>query len=214
MTRISPSRRAAPRTRAGRANAAHVRSVTHATPRIHRRDAGFSLIDMMIVIALMGIIAGMAVPAWGNLTESMKLASNAREVERELQTARLKAVTANRPIRVRFNCPVAGQYRMVELIGSVTAPHANDVAANRCQEVVYPYPAADREPLTRPNHDGPLRRLAAKVTFGAAAHLEFWPDGSVRKIDGTAMPMEITLVKDNAVRKITVNSLGKITLVP
>jgi len=36
----------------------------------------------------------------------------------------------------------------------------------------------------------------------------------VRKLDGTAMPTEITLVKGNDVRKITVNSLGKITLVP
>jgi prepilin-type N-terminal cleavage/methylation domain-containing protein len=179
-----------------------------------RRDAGFSLIDMLIVIALIGIIAGIAVPAWGNLAEGMKLASNARDVERELQTARLKAVTSNRPIRVRFNCPIAGQYRMVELIGSPSAPHANDAALNRCQEAAYPYPPADREPLTRPNHDGPVRRLSEKVSFGAAAHLEFWPDGSVRKVDGTAMPTEITVVKGNDVRKITVNSLGKVTLVP
>lgn len=184
------------------------------TSLLHRRDAGFSLIDLLIVIALIGIIAGMAVPVWGNLSESMKLGSTAREVERELQTARLKAVTSNRPIRVRFNCPVAGQYRMVELIGSPSVPHANDSALNRCQESAYPYPAADREPLTRPNHDGPVRRLAEKVSFGAAANLEFWPDGSVRKVDGTAMPTEITVVKGNDVRKITVNSLGKVTLVP
>ena len=182
--------------------------------RLMHRDAGFSLIDMMIVVALIGIIAGMAVPSFGNLSESMKLASNAREIERELQTARLKAVTSNRPIRLRFNCPVAGQYRMVELIGSPSSPHANDIALNRCQESVYPYPAADREPLTRPNHDGPVRRLADKISFGAAANLEFWPDGSVRKLDGSAMPTEITVVKGNDVRKITVNSLGKVTLVP
>jgi prepilin-type N-terminal cleavage/methylation domain-containing protein len=181
---------------------------------LRRSTAGFSLIDMLVVIALISILAGIAVPAFGNLSETMKLGTNAREVERELQTARLKAVTANRPIRIRFNCPVAGQYRMVELIGSVTLPHANDAAADRCQEVVYPYPAADREPLTRPNHDGAVRRLSDKVSFGAATTLEFWPDGSVRKLDGTAMPTEITLVKGNDVRKITVNSLGKITLVP
>ena len=186
----------------------------NATRSFHRRDAGFSLIDMLIVIALISIIAGIAVPAFGNLSESLKLASSAREVERELQTARLKAVTSNRPIRVRFNCPVAGQYRVVELIGSVSVPHANDSALNRCQESVYPYPAADREPLTRPNHDGPVRRLPDKVSFGAAANLEFRPDGTVRKVDGTAMPTEITVVKGTDVRKVTVNSLGKVTLVP
>src|SRR5688572_13269848 len=140
-------------------------------------EGGFTLIDMMIVLALIGILSGIAIPAIGNLSENMKLGINAREVERELQSARLKAVTSNRPIRVRFNCPVAGQYRTVELIGSASSPHANDTPADRCQETAYPFPAADREPLTRPNHDGPLRRLSDKVTFGAAKNLEFWPDG-------------------------------------
>jgi prepilin-type N-terminal cleavage/methylation domain-containing protein len=185
-----------------------------------RRSEGFSLIDMMVVIAIISIIAGMAVPAFGNLSESMKLATNAREVERVLQTARLKSVTSNRPIRVRFNCPVAGQYRMVELIGSASTPDPKDSAANRCQDTVYPYPPADREPLTRPNHDGALNRLNPKVSFGAAKNLEFWPDGSVRQESGTTIPWpsftttQITLVKGNQVRTITVNSLGKVTLVP
>lgn len=183
-------------------------------------DAGVSLVDMMIVLALIGILSGIAVPMIGNLSESLELGTNAREVERELQTARLRAVTSNRPIRVRFNCPVAGQYRMVELIGPASAPTAADAAANRCQESAYPYPPADREPLTRPNHDGPLRYLSDDVSFGSANSLEFGPDGTVRRQDGATVPWprvtgttQLTLVKGTAVETITVNGLGKISLV-
>ena len=47
----------------------------------------------------------MAVPALSAFGERMKLGQGQREVERELQMARLKAVTANRRMRVLFNCP-------------------------------------------------------------------------------------------------------------
>lgn len=182
----------------------------------YRRDAGLTLIELMMVITVFGIIAGASVPALMNISEAFTLGNNAREVERELQSARLKAVTSNRPIRLRFNCPVAGEYRMVEVIGSASAPDAKDSATDRCQETVYPYPAPDREPLTRPNHDGPLRRLSSGVTFGAAKNLEFLPNGSVRQQENASFvaitTTEVTLVKGTDVKKITVNGLGKIRL--
>ena len=182
-------------------------------------EAGFTLIDILMVVVVAGILAAIAVPSFSNLADSLELSTNAREVERELQTARLRAVTSNRPIRIRFNCPVSGQYRMVEVIGSASAPHTNDEAANRCQETAYPFPPLDREPLTRPNHDGPLRYLNENVTFGAAKNLQFLPNGSVVQQDGTSyVPLvngktQVTLVKGTNIATITVNSLGKITLV-
>jgi hypothetical protein len=180
---------------------------------------------MLITMALISVIAGMGVPALANLADSFKLGNALRDVERELQTARLKAVTSNRPIRVRFNCPVAGQYRMVELIGTPSAPVTADTATNRCQDTVYPFPPGDLNPLTRPNHDGPLRRLPDTVAFGSAVTLEFWADGSVHKDAGTGTPWpvipttgqttetSITLTRGTDVRRIDINGLGKVTLV-
>ena len=186
-----------------------------------RSDAGFTLIDMICVAAVFILLAGISVPAFQNVTEGFKLGQSAREVERELQSARLKAVTSNRPLRIRFNCPAAGQYRTVELIGTASAPTAEDGAANRCQEGTYPSPAADRNPLTRPNHDGPMRRLPTGITFSAANTLEFWPDGTVHQEAGATLPWpvvapagtSITLAKGSVTKRIDVNGVGKITLV-
>lgn len=186
--------------------------------------SGYTLIDMLMVVAIVSILAGVASPALQNVSDLYKLGNAARAVERELQTARLKAVTTNRPMRVRFNCPTAGVYRMVELIGTPSVPAAADSSTDRCQETSYKYPANDTNPLTRPNHDGPARLLPSGVTFGTVASLEFWPDGSVHKQAGTENPWQLvgqggtnattlTLVKGTDIKRIDVNNLGKITLV-
>jgi prepilin-type N-terminal cleavage/methylation domain-containing protein len=183
--------------------------------------AGFSLIDMMVAISIFAILAAAAVPQLKDVADSMKLGQGQRDVNVELNQARLLAVSANRPIRIRFNCPVAGQYRIVELIGSTSTPDANDTASDRCSDTKWKYPANDTDPATRPNHDGAVRNLPNGVTFGAAPTLEFWPNGTVHKqaasenpwavvdVNGTA----VTVVKGTTVKRVTVNGLGKIQLV-
>jgi prepilin-type N-terminal cleavage/methylation domain-containing protein len=190
------------------------------TQRIHS-NRGYSLIDMMVAISVMSILAAAAVPQLVNVADSMKLGQAQRDVNVELNQARLLAVSANRPIRIRFNCPAAGQYRLTELIGTPGVPDADDTAGDRCSESKWRYPANDNDPATRPNHDGPTRYLPRGVTFGTAATLEFWPNGTVHKqvaaenpwttvdVAGTA----ITVVKGTSVKSVTVNGLGKIQLV-
>ena len=89
-------------------------------------QSGFSLIELLMVVALVGIVSVIGLPLLGNISGAIELGEAARQVERELQSARMTAVSANHPVRVMFNCPVAGQYRMVELIGTPGVPAAAD----------------------------------------------------------------------------------------
>lgn len=194
---------------------------------------GFSLLELLLVVALLATVGAMAVPAVTNSLDGMRVGMSAREVERELQTARLKAVSTNKPIRVRFNCPAADQYRRVELIGTPGSPTTSDgdgQAATRCNDTgVYRYPDMNQGVFDVPNHDGPLKRLDPSVTFGTTRTLEFWPDGTVHANDGSGnpwpvvpdnAPVTITLQKKTgtsaaiaaSLKTIEVNGVGKIQL--
>jgi prepilin-type N-terminal cleavage/methylation domain-containing protein len=179
-----------------------------------RTDRGFSLTELLITIAILGTIMAIAVPILADVTDSQRLGTSTREFERELQTARMRAVTTNRPLRVLTNCPVAGQFRLVETIGN-----ANDARADRCSATAFPYPAADTDPVTRPNHDGPTRYLLRGVAI-ATDGFEFRPDGTVWRVDAArnavllGAPVNVTLTKGTSSKTISVNNMGKIRVEP
>jgi len=185
------------------------------------RASGFTLVELMLVTALIGIIAAMGIPLMTNAVDRIKLGQSTREVERELQQARLLAVSTNQPMRMRFDCPAAGNYRRTELVGTPSVPAAADAAANRCALSNYPFPGnPDRNPLTRPNNDGALKYLDPKVSFQTAATIEFWPDGSAHMNVGGTNPWppiagagySIVLKKNLQTKSILVNGVGKIQI--
>jgi len=175
--------------------------------------------DTIATLAVFATVSAVAVPLVTNTLEGQRLGMESRNVERELQSTRLTAVATNRPIRIRFNCPSTGMYRRVEVIGTVNVPDADDAEARAVARCGYPYPAADTNPLTRPNSDGPTQQLYSSVTFTAVQTLEFWPDGTVHVPAATnpwprlgATDATITVAKGSYTRNIQVNSLGKIRI--
>jgi prepilin-type N-terminal cleavage/methylation domain-containing protein len=197
------------------------RMSTDMPTQFSRDERGFTLIDILATIMVFGIIAAMTVPAMIASLDRLKLGQAAREVEREIHTAKSRAVSKGRVMRIRFNCPAAGQYRITELIGTASVPVAADNATNRCDPVAYPNTPPDTNPLTYPNLDGPVRYLPADIDFGATQTIEFWPDGTAHTGTGTtASPwplipvagINVTVTRNSDTSTITVNGLGKIVL--
>jgi len=185
-------------------------------------QSGFSLIELLMVTALVGIVSVIGLPLLGQISGAIELGEAARQVERELQSARMTAVSANQPVRVMFDCPATGQYRMVELIGTPGVPAAADGVIGRCSTTTYPFPAPDNNPITRPNNDGALRMLPDLVTFTTVTTIEFWPDGTAHTNTGGTNPWppvaspgtNIILTRSGETKSILVNGIGKIQLVP
>lgn len=176
-----------------------------------RNDRGFSVIELMMVVLMIGTLAAISLPVMQDMTASIKLNEAARMVEREMADARLKAVSSNRVIRVRLNCPSAGYVRSVEVLGT-----AADTASNRCMTSAYPFPPADDDIMTRPNFDGPVRVLANPATVTNEV-LQFSPDGTaVNVIAGTpttiVTSVTVTISRNGKSRTVTVNNVGKVQL--
>lgn len=180
--------------------------------RLHLSDRGFSLIELLMVVALIGTMAAISVPVMKDIIASIKLGEASRLVERELQDARLKAVSTNRKLRVRPNCPAAGYIRTVETLGD-----ARDTNSDRCNQTAYPFPAPDQDVITGPNFDGPVRTIPNGATVTNAI-VEFRPDGTALEVvagvsQPIGTPVTITITRGKF-KLVTINGAGKVLLDP
>ena len=57
------------------------------------RARGFSLIELIVVVAVMIILAGMAVPAFGTTLARMRIQTNASQMVQDLRLVRDNAIT-------------------------------------------------------------------------------------------------------------------------
>jgi type IV fimbrial biogenesis protein FimT len=69
---------------------------------LHNKQSGFTLIEMMIVIAIMGIFAGIAIPNYLSYMPKHRLNGAARQVMGDLMLARMKAVSQNNEFKIFF----------------------------------------------------------------------------------------------------------------
>jgi len=69
---------------------------------LHNKQSGFTLIEMMIIIAIMGIFAGIAIPNYLSYMPKHRLNGAARQVMGDLMSARMQAVSQNNEFKVFF----------------------------------------------------------------------------------------------------------------
>ena len=179
---------------------------------MRRTDAGFTAVEIMIVVAIAGIVAGVTVPSVSAAMRQYAL-NGAREiVAAEIRFARFTAVSTKRTMRVRFDCPGTAQLRITEVVGDP----AVDSAADRCSEAAYPFP--DQDPNTPPDADGRVVWLPQGTQFAAIEDLEITPRGRITPLTGcptcspAAPPATIAVTNGPDTRTIAVSASGRIEL--
>jgi prepilin-type N-terminal cleavage/methylation domain-containing protein len=67
--------------------------------------AGYSLMEIMLVVALTGVIAAIAIPMMGNSLGFFRLSGDARAISNSMALAKMRAASVFGRVRIRFDLP-------------------------------------------------------------------------------------------------------------
>ena len=130
------------------------------------RSRGYTLAEMLIVLAIVGLMAVVGIPWFMKLMQRQALKSAAREIQITLNAARMTAVKRNAPVSVA--------------IASLTPPISFQVVEPRAagsdadDPAVVGGPSRERGALLRDAQRRPTERSPSAATAGSPRSLRPW----------------------------------------
>lgn len=166
--------------------------------RMHSK--AFTLIELMVTLAVLGIFAAIAIPSMSNLIETNRVQGATEELLSQLQYARAEAVVRNRVVTVENTSGINGNwsdglriFASANRVANTAYNQANDGPALR------EHPGFDQEGLT--------------LNSNADRYLSFRPNGSL----ASAAEVLITVCfnnKTDKARQISVQPSGRARTTP
>ena len=146
-------------------------------------------------MALITITVGIAIPTLSGSTARNSVWTASEMIGSQIRQARLKAISRNTRFRVRFDCPAAGQFRVLQVTGNV----AIDNAADRCDDTQ--------------QYDSGIYQMPTSVSYGNSPPLlEVNGRGTFSSTAGIPTTITVThSASGTTSRALTMSATGQIT---
>lgn len=149
-----------------------------------KRIGGYSLIELMVVVAILGILMSIAVPAFSEWIASQRVRDTATDIHTSLMRARSEAISRGLNTSVK---PVSGNWANGWYIANPDGTYNPDPA----------------NPTVFIEQHGPVQN--ATLT-GAGTGITFT---SVGRLSGAALAIKISVLGTRMTRCVTVDTAGR-----
>ncbi len=148
-------------------------SVPGGQPALPRRPSGFTLVELMVTVAVLAVVAAIAYPTFTSIINSNRLAGAANDLLGDLQYARSEAIRRNAHIVV---CASADESSCTGAAGDW-----------KSWIVMLDNPTAADDVLRVGHIEAPVQVLASPAIGANGGSIVFRSDGMSRAADGTLL---------------------------
>jgi len=167
-----------------------------ATFYIGKRQNGVTLVELLIAIAVLGILVALALPSFQGLIERKNLEGAAEKLFADLQFAKSEAIKRNLPVNINFNNSGSNWCYGMKINASCDCTETDNTSVSYCQ--------IDGVKKVVSQNDYPnIRMYGASQPFSGELILD--------NRRGTAEDGGVTFINNYEIR-VKVNTLGRIKI--
>jgi type IV fimbrial biogenesis protein FimT len=132
---------------------------------MHNLSSGYSLIELVVTMALLGIMAAIALPNWNRLIPSYELDGSVRQVQSELHNIKMRAATENVGFQLVYSNGTAAYTIQRDSVVLVTKPLAASVLVTNTGTISFsPRGTAGANRIRLRSSDGKCKQVVVSPT--------------------------------------------------